>query len=624
MAYLLQHAVALGFLASILVLPGLLLGRWIGLGGSTGLGARPALRPLAYMVLGLGCWIVGLFLLAALGLLRPRVLWLVIALLILWALIARVRSGRIRSDRQIPRLSRPSLATSLWLLVLAAMLAPLGLLAMSPPVSWDASVYHLTLPKLFLDHGGFREVPLNVYSYWPLNVQLLFSLAMAIDGYVLAKLLHFAFGIAVLYALVAGCRAFHRPVGGALAALFFVANGVVCYEMRVAYVDLAHALFLLAGVLFMIEALEHNPRALWLSGLCCGLATGVKLTGIVGAGIVGALYVPRLVDALRRGESVPEVRIFLTRFVAPVVVLFAPWLARTAALTGNPVYPFLHRWLGGPDWSPELSDRLQAWQSSIGMGREPIDYLFLPLRVFLAGGEGYERFDGELSAFWLLLIPLALWAARRVVLVRRCLAFCGLYFVFWSLTSQQMRFLIPALPMLAIACAVAVVELLDRLPWARWRRVAVAAVGTLAIVSLVASQGRVLAAGYKTLGVYLNVPGDLTATARHPAYTFINETLPPSARVLFLNTNQRFFCDREVLADSFFEASQIADWLAPANDAAAVHGLLTRRGVTHLLIEHQFRGAVYPESLLELLRDPEQVAPIYRSEDGRFSVFELR
>ncbi len=607
MVYLLQHACALLFLVAILLLPGFLLER--SLVKSLSLGP---LRPLARVVLGLGFWIICTFLLAACGLLRPGVLWAVICLVIVWALSAWIRSGR--------RIDRPALPPATPVLVLAALaaiLAPLSMLALSPPVSWDASVYHLTLPRLFLAHGGFREVPFNVYSYWPLNAQLLYSLALAVDDYVLAKLLHFALGVATLYALFAGCRAFHRPASGALAALLFLANGVVVFELRVAYVDLAHALFLLAGVLFMIEALERDPRTLWLAGISCGLAAGVKLTGIVGAAVVGALYLPRLAD------REPTPRIFLTRFAIPVLGLWAPWIVRTTVLTGNPAYPFLHHWFGGPDWSRELSDRLQAWQSSIGMGRDPIDYLLLPFRVILAGGQGYKHFDGELAAFWIVLVPLALWAARRSTLVRRCLVAAGLYFVFWSLSSQQTRFLIPMLPLLAIAGAVALVELVDRLPAKRWRRATLGIAFVTAGAFLVAGQGQVLAAGFRTFRVYLSAPGDLKSTAVHPVYTFVNTRLPPDARLLFLNTNQRFFCHREVIADSFFEASQIADWLSPAADSAGLRALLTSRGVTHILVAHR-RVVAYPETLGELLRDPHQVQLLYRSEDGRFSVFELR
>ena len=612
MAYLLSHSAALLLVVFGTYLPGLMLERTFASGVRLG-----SLRSVARIVLGLGFWITCAFLMATFGLLQRWTLWTVAAAVTLWALVSWLRSGR-----RIRRPPLPSSSALAPLALLAAILVPAYLLAMSPPVSWDAGTYHLTLPRLFVAVGGFREVPLNVYSYWPLNVQLLFALAMLAQDYVLAKLLHFALGAATLFALYAGCRAGHRPASGWLAMPLLLANGVIAYQLRVAYVDLGYAFLLLAGFLFLNLALDREPRALWLAGLCCGLAAGVKVTGIAGATIVGALYLPRLVATLRRGEG-SELRKFLTRFVAPVLALWLPWLVRAAYLTGNPFYPLLYQRFGGPDWSAGLSARLQAWQSSIGMGREPTDYLLLPVRAILAGGRGYQRFDGELAAFWIVLTPLALWLAWRVPLARRCLGVAGLYFIYWALSSQQMRFLIPALPLLAIAGAVAIVELIGRLPASR-RRIALAAAFGAATLFVVATQARVLAAGYRTLGVYWTAQGDLRQSAVHPVYSFVNDQLPADARLLMLNTNQRFFCHREVLADSFFEASQIAEWLSPAADVATLRRLLAERGISHLLIENRPRGIPFPASLGDLLADPGSVDRLYTSKDGKFTVLGLR
>ena len=614
MIYVLHHTVAICSLAVALWLPGYLF-------LPTGLPLDARLRPLARMVLGVGLWITALFLLAVLGLLDAWSLWTIILLLLVTALRKRPPSD----SRAL--LSEAGGRRSAYLVpvgLLAVCLVPLFFLAMSPPVSWDANAYHLTVAKLFAQHNGFREVSFNVYSYWPMNIQLLFAMAMELDDYILAKLLHFAFGFATLYALFIGCSVFYRPASGVLAMWLFAANGVVIYEMRVAYVDLASAFFLVAGFLFMLAARERDEGALWLSGLSLGLLAGIKITGIASAGIIGMLYLPRLLKAARQRALLPTLRPFLLRFALPIMALWAPWVVRTAWLTGNPFYPFFHQLLGGPDWSPALSDRFQAWQSAIGMGRETLDYLLLPARVILAGGEGYQHFDGKIGWFWIAVLPLALWTAKRVALVRACLGISGLLFLFWSASSQQMRFLIPVLTLLAIAGGAAVIEVLDRLPTTAWRRTGFAlAVLALAGV-MVASHGRVLTAGYRTLGIFVNTKGDLSASARHPAYRFINETLPSDAKLLFLNTNQAFFCDREVIADSFFEASQIADWLAPAEDQKEIHRLLTARSVSHVLVENRHRGAVYPPTLAAFLRDPTFAQPLYRSEDGRFSILRLR
>ena len=110
-----------------------------------------------------------------------------------------------------------------------------------------------------------------------------------------------------------------------------------------------------------------------------------------------------------------------------------------------------------------MGGSLREWQRGIGMGRSPVDYLLLPVRVVLMGGQGYERFEGQIHRLWMIWIPLSLWGARSSDLARGCLWIAGLYFVFWSLTSQQMRFLIAILPFLATTTACSIAEILKRL-----------------------------------------------------------------------------------------------------------------------------------------------------------------
>ena len=61
--------------------------------------------------------------------------------------------------------------------------------ALWPRVSWDANVYHLTVPRLYVEHGGFRRIPFNVYSNWPLNTELLFVVASLLRDYVLGEVM---------------------------------------------------------------------------------------------------------------------------------------------------------------------------------------------------------------------------------------------------------------------------------------------------------------------------------------------------------------------------------------------------------------------------------------------------
>ncbi len=47
-------------------------------------------------------------------------------------------------------------------------------------------------------------------------------------------------------------------------------------------------------------------------------------------------------------------------YLAVVLLVVSPWLAKNAAFTGNPVFPFGYQWLGGRDWSAELDSKWYA------------------------------------------------------------------------------------------------------------------------------------------------------------------------------------------------------------------------------------------------------------------------
>ena len=600
----------------------------------TDLGLGP-LRSVARWCAGLAVWGVALFVLAAAGRFEPQVL-LVLSIVVPLAVLREGKRltwsevlGRVRFERR----------TLMTVAGFGVLIAPLWLLANSPTVSWDASSYHLTLPQLYLESGGFRPVELNVYSHWPLGTELLFAVALAIHDAAAAKLIHLGFGLLVLVTLVAGCRAFvpeeHRALASGLAVLLFLANGVVLFEMSIAYVDLAHAFYFTSALLLLLRWVELRQtddrpherlgrrRLLVLAGVAAGLAAGTKLSGL--AGVVLLLAVAAL--AVARGKQPrQDTGTLAVGFVGVALALWALWPVRSFLATGNPVYPALFGLFGGPDWNGELAARLAEWQHSIGMGRSPLDYLLLPWRVAMEGGRGYSSFDGTSTPLWLLAFPAALWRARHDAFVRRCLAAGGLYFGFWALTSQQMRLLIPAFPPLALAAAAGNAAWLHGLGERLGQRSRRLAVGAAVAVALGAVAWQLPWRGsLAVLGRLVQQPAPvIAASAVPPVFSFVNSELPADARLLMLNTNQRYFCERDALADSFFEASQIAAWLAPAgHDPATLRRLLAERGVTHLLLDQRPLGVVYPPALESFLRDPAQARPLYQSPEGRFVVFAL-
>jgi hypothetical protein len=400
-----------------------------------------------------------------------------------------------------------------------------------------------------------------------------------------------------------------------------LANPILLFEFSIAYVDLAYAFFFTAALLFMVFALERRSRAaLLLSGLCGAVLVGIKITGVMGVGAVGALAMPAVVSALRERDAAPLRDVSLL-FAAPALAAGLPWLAKSAAYTGNPVYPFLYHVFGGPDWSASLSVQLRVWLESFGMGRDALDFVRLPLRVALSSGGPRDPFQGDLGDFWVALVPLAAVLGWRQRLARHSLAAAAVYFAAWSVGSQQARFLIPVLPLLAMAAGVALVEGASQLRADRLRAAALGAamVGAVALVA---------AYGHRPFAAGLARPRDAHARVRpaaHPIYGYVARELPRDARILLLDTNQTFFLERDHLADSFFEASQIADWLRPCTTPDCVEALLALRGVSHVLVDRGRRwGIRWPKPLTALLRDASRAERLHGSGDGRFELFALR
>jgi len=617
MSFALGHAASLVFLAALLWATGYLFSAFVGRIEISALGPL-----LVNTTLGAIVWIYLLFLCACVGLFRASFALPVAAFVLVtavlhlahrarqhppWAeLSMRLESGGWRPARLLLALALPGL-----------ILSAVFFHSLSHDIGWDCNVYHLTLPKLYLATGGFRRIPFNVYSNWPHNVELLFGLAMMVEDYVLAKLVHALFLLLLVLAVFRLCR--QRVARGiaALGTLCVLANPVLLFEAVHAYTDIASAFFFLIAVASAIEYTRSNARpALVLSGLCCGALAGTKLSGLAGLPCVLSLVLAA--PPLRLNQQ--RLLLVTGALVLPTFALALPWYIKAYVYTGNPVYPLLFREFGGVEWNGDLEQKFVAWQQAIGMGRSVYDYLALPIRVIAEGGQGYAHFDGQLGRFWLVALPLGLLAAWFRQPIRPYLLCSLVYFVLWALSSQQVRFLIPVLPLLAIAAAFALAWIGERLRAGAvrttfWTAVALSACGTFwPIVYPVCERALEQA---RALG--RSDPGAVSE-----GYAFINTKTPASSRIMLLNTNFGFFLERDYIADSFFEASQMNAVLSEAQSEAELAAILARLHLTHVYVWEAGWGIPYPDLLWHFLRNRDHARLVFLCGDRRCALFELQ
>jgi hypothetical protein len=205
------------------------------------------------------------------------------------------------------------------------------------------------------------------------------------------------------------------------------------------------------------------------------------------------------------------------------------------------------------------------------------------------------------------------------------------YFALWAATKQATRYLIPILPLLAIASAQGLWLLLLQPRVSGGSPSRRHPPGWVAIGVLIAVQAAMLWEGRKTAPQALDAARSIFVEHRTGPDDAMNETerfiateLPAGARLLLLNTNQGFFIRRDYVSDSFFEASQINDLLWRDPSVNGIGRTFARLRVTHILwFAHDWRIA-YPSALRAFLEDPGRARLLHRSTDGRFRLYELR
>ena len=423
------------------------------------------------MGIGLGTIGTALFLLGLVGALDRAV----VVVLLLACHLFGWRSWR-DAFRNLRRPSTPSVLASL---AAAAVLAPLVWAALYPPVQFDATMYHLPTARDFALAHRVTTLPAVRYVVFPQLNEILFAAALLLRDDLTAQLLELLFfAIAGLAILAWGSRfrsASGAPGATGLAALgLWLGSPILALLAVSAYVEVAVAAFAAIAIhAFACWSETREDRWLLAAGLAVGFTAATKYQGLYFAAALGAVLVVR---GVRRREVRPALL-----FAAAVAAAALPWYVRNFVAAGSPVWPFLGGIFGYRYWTDRDFASMVWSLKSFGWPRTPGSFLALPWRL------AHPPATGEILGLGFLLLPLTALVALPSRRIRWLAGLVVGYLVFWFLSSQQFRFLVPILPALSLLTANAVAEALTRLPAGLRRPVLavwLAGVGILALPAL--------------------------------------------------------------------------------------------------------------------------------------------
>ena len=384
-------------------------------------------------VTGAACFSEIIFVLCSIGLARKEVFVALALLATVAAICIRGNTARIQFARLPAR----------WVWLFAVLFAAFGIVylvnALAPEMSPDGSAYHLPFVARYLRAHGFERIPQNLYGNLSQGVELLFLPAVSLGGHSAAAMVHYLFLLALPLMMISYGRRFGFPLPAMAAAFLVFASPVLGWDGTSAYVDVAATAILFA--LFYLLSIWETGRSSDLLvpiGILAGFSFAAKYTAAI-----GIPYAIAIVVLAQRRACKAWLRPVLT--VCGVAALFIlPWMIKNQIFGGNPFAPFANRLFPNPYVHVSFEEQyrfnlrhylLTSWAHA-------------PWELTVKG----ERLQGFFGPLFLLM-PLALLSLRRRE--GRRLTLAGAIFALPWFLNIGTRFLIPALPPLTLALALA-------------------------------------------------------------------------------------------------------------------------------------------------------------------------
>jgi hypothetical protein len=488
----------------------------------------------------------------------------------------------------------------------------------SASLEWDSLSYHLADPKMYLQAHRIYYIPWESHSNFAFTAEMWYLFGLMARGTAagvpLAKLFHFTCGVGACLAVYAFGARHLSPRVGLTAAGVLASTPLVLWEAGTAYTDLAGAFFATLTLLAVANGMAaRDERWLRLGAVLMGLTLSTKATAL---STLALLALALLFWSVRsQAQKWPQAMGRIAVWCLLALAIGSPWYIKSTVYTGNPIYPFYFQIFGGRGFNAALAEAYDQSNANFGITyekngtnpklvRSPDMAALAPwnLTMYLLPGHpppnpAFRPFNDGNGQFPLAALSPLLLAALFFPAFRRgapgAVKALGLFALcsggLWFVTSQQVRYLLPTLPLLCLLAAWVLVQAWE----GRWR--SGYALGALGVCSLAFT----FYLGVGLLVLEAPVAGGRLPPARYlerdvsgyPVMQFINTHLPANAKVVLYGNPFGFYCDRAYLWGDANHSTYIP--YDTFHDADDLRAYLRKIGVTHILINR--RGLPAPD-----------------------------
>jgi 4-amino-4-deoxy-L-arabinose transferase-like glycosyltransferase len=488
------------------------------------------------------------------------------------------------------------------------------ILNLTPPISRDALIHHLAVPKLWLKNGGFYEIHWADYSYYPMYINLLYLICLYFKNDIAPKFIHLAFGLGTGWMINIYLKEKFDRNWGLLGMVIFLTTPIVVWLSTTAYIDLGMTFFTTASVLAFVKwrDSEYNQfKWLVISSCCLGIAIGSKYNALIAWFILNLILMLSYVRGTNKQLGALQYGVM---FFVLTALVASPWYLKNYFQTGNPFYPLFNSFFQSLHHQPvQEIIRHQAGEKigqlsffrmrQIMYGETFWETLLIPIRMFFQGEDNsYRYFQGILNPILILFSPFIL-LNKKYGRDKYLFAFFSVLFIFMTyfLTEKQVRYILPTIPFLAILAVMGIKDLVDKiggeiiyspLPFNKNAK-SIARIFIFAIVAiLLAFNFLYLKNRTDIIKPFPYVLGQETKKAflkRHllhyHAVEYINQNLPDDAKVFTMFLGRRgYYLDRTYKNEPSFGRNTISYMVNSSSHEKKFTKYVRSMNVTHILM----------------------------------------
>ncbi len=454
------------------------------------------------------------------------------------------------------------------------------LYASLPSTFYDSLVYHLGIPNLYLQNGGFIKTPYFLYANTSIYYETSLIPAVYMGDFV-PRLLHFLISSVFILCFVDFMTEYFNLKKKNYLILLILSLPVSLFLISTVKNDIIAALFIFLGIKNFIK------KRYGLSGIFFGFSIGVKYFSAL-----PVLFF--LLFELFPWEKKKIKGIVLIGIL--IIIIISPLFVKNYKFTSNPVYPFFNRFFKAESWSAERNFYLKRDVGKIIHSTKDLikSLYYLSFKNYGSGGR-----IGPIFLIFLPFITIFMTKKLKLIFYALLIFFIGCFF------TGSLRFLY----IIILLLSPFVIEVLENMNSKLMKIIFFLIIGMNFLLSF-----SILESVYSSHSLYSRsffvYKYKVTNFPAYSIYSFINQMFPKNKKILIVGETRSFYLKRPYSVSSAIDYSILKPYLDESKDSKEFFKKIKKDGYGFIFV-----------SLGEFLRLQKQYKRLNREEYKKFLSF---